>query len=123
MSLKSKNPAPAGQQKQDSSEASTLSEDGALPPETSVVVERPRLRFSVIQWATTGVVRVFYRLWTRIAVRLFPEDSAGERIAYKLHIPLPDTLNMSWVIDQLAVGGRIKPADIPLLGRAGVTHV
>src|SRR5438552_2858218 len=117
MSLKPKNPAPEGQQVQDSLGASALTEELPAPPETSVAVERPRLRFSVIQWATTGVVRVLYRLWTRIAVRLFPEDSAGERIAHKLHISLPDTLNMSWVTNHLAVGGRIKPADIPALGR------
>jgi protein-tyrosine phosphatase len=44
-------------------------------------------------------------------------------MARALHIPLPDTLNISWVTDHLAVGGRVRSADIPALGRVGVTHV
>lgn len=123
MSLKSRNTTPAGEQAQGSSGSSASSEEVPSPPKSSVAVERPHLRFSVIQWAATGVVRVLYRLWTRLAAWLFPENSAGEHIAQRLHIPLPDTLNMSWVTDHLAVGGRIKPADIPALRRVGITHV
>src|SRR6266567_4692663 len=48
-------------------------------------VERPALKFSAIHWATTGVVRLLYRGWTRVAAHLFPEDSSGERIAIALH--------------------------------------
>jgi protein tyrosine phosphatase (PTP) superfamily phosphohydrolase (DUF442 family) len=91
-------------------------------PET-LPVERPALKFSAIHWATTGVVRLLYRGWTRVAAHLFPEDSAGERIALALHIPLPDRLSLSWVTDRLAVGGRILPEDIHLLARVGVTNV
>lgn len=83
----------------------------------------PRVRFSFTRWFFTGLVRVLYRRWTRIAARFLPEDSWGERMARKLHIPLPDTLNMSWVNSQLAVGGRIRPEDIKALARVGVTHV
>src|ERR1700676_3659989 len=79
--------------------------------------------FSTTRWASTGVLRFFYRLWTRVAAALCPEDSLGERIATALHIPLPDRLNMSWVTQQLAVGGRVRLEDIPALARAGVTHV
>jgi len=68
-------------------------------------------------------MRVLYRSWTRVAAHLFPEDSPGERIAQKLHVPLPDKLNMSWVNDHLAVGGRVRPADISALAQVGVTHV
>jgi protein-tyrosine phosphatase len=89
----------------------------------NVPVERPRLRFSGPRWFFTGIVRVSYRAWTRVAAHLFPEDSQAERIAQALHIPLPDTLNMSWVTPNLAVGGRIRPEDIPALARAGITHV
>ncbi len=91
-------------------------------PDTSLAV-RTRVHFSGARWFFTGIVRVTYRLWTRIAAHLFPEDSTSERIARSLHIPLPDQLNMSWVTQQLAVGGRIRPGDIPALARAGVTHV
>jgi protein-tyrosine phosphatase len=91
-------------------------------PET-VPVAPPRLRFSGARWFFTGIIRVMYRAWTRLAVRLFPEGSQAERIANALHIPLPDKLNMSWVTKNLAVGGRIRPEDIPALARAGVTHV
>lgn len=97
------------------------------PPPTdaasTVPVERPRLRFSGARWFFTGLVRVTYRAWTRVAAHLFPEDSRAERIARALHIPLPDQLNMSWVTENLAVGGRIRPVDIPALARVGITHV
>ncbi|MBO0779594.1 MAG: dual specificity protein phosphatase family protein, partial [Ktedonobacteraceae bacterium] len=98
------------------------------PEQTSLPVEispneRSNVQFSFFRWALTGVVRVLYRRWTRIAVHLFPENSTGERIALALHIPLPDKLNMSWVNEHLAVGGRVKPEDVNALSRAGVTHV
>ncbi len=88
-----------------------------------VLSEAPRLRFSRWRWALTGVVRVLYRRWTRIAAHLFPENSLSERLARALHIPLPDQLNLSWITDQLAVGGRIHPQDVKALARLGVTHV
>jgi protein tyrosine phosphatase (PTP) superfamily phosphohydrolase (DUF442 family) len=85
--------------------------------------EKQRVHFSSSRWFFTGVVRLSYRLWTRVAVRLFPEDSKAESVAQSLHIPLPDKLNMSWVTRELAVGGRVRIQDIPALARAGVTHV
>jgi protein-tyrosine phosphatase len=87
------------------------------------VLESPRVKFSGPRWFFTGIVRVLYRGWTRVAARLFPEDSESEHIAQTLHIPLPDRLNMSWVTDNLAVGGRVRPEDIRALARAGITHV
>lgn len=92
-------------------------------PATVSELKRQKVRFSGARWFFTGLVRVAYRRWTRIAVRLFPEESASERLARKLHIPLPDQLNMNWVTEHLAVGGRVHPEDIPALARAGVTHV
>src|SRR5579884_778609 len=88
-----------------------------------VVTERPHVQFSFIRWFLTGIIRVLYRRWTRIAAHLFPENSRAEEIAQRLHIPLPDKLNMSWVTDNLALGGRIHPADIRALARTGITHV
>jgi len=85
--------------------------------------QQKHVEFSTVRWATTGLVRLLYRFWTRIAARLFPENSPGERIARALHLPLPDKLNMSWVNEQLAVGGRIRPEDMHALGLSGVTHV
>ncbi len=90
-----------------------------LPEEREI----PQVRFSGARWFFTGIVRVAYRQWTRVAVRLFPEESRSERIARALHIPLPDRLNMSWVTKHLAVGGRIRPEDIAAVARAGITHV
>ena len=91
-------------------------------PET-LPIERPYVSFSGIRWVSTGIVRLSYRGWTRVAAFLFPEDSKAERIAHSLHIPLPDKLNMSWITPNLAVGGRIHPEDIKALAAAGVTHV
>ena len=79
--------------------------------------------FSGSRWFFGGVVRLLYRSWTRIAARLFPENSRTERLARTLHLPLPDQLNMSWVTDHLAVGGRIHPKDIPSLELLGVSAV
>ncbi len=82
-----------------------------------------RVQFSGPRWFFTGLVRLSYRLWTRIAVRLFPENSKSEQLAHSLGIPLPDKLNMSWVTNHLAVGGRVHPQDIAALARLGVTAV
>ena len=70
-----------------------------------------------------GGLRVLYRAWTRIAVRVFPEDTGRAAIAEKLGIPLPDRLNMSWITSELAVGGRVLPQDIHRLAASGVTRV
>jgi protein-tyrosine phosphatase len=90
-------------------------------PET--LPERPHVRFSRAHWIFTGIVRISYRGWTRVAAFLFPEDSKAERIAQTLHIPLPDKLNMSWITPHLAVGGRIHQEDIKALAAAGVNYV
>jgi protein-tyrosine phosphatase len=84
---------------------------------------RSKVKFSGLRWASTGVLRVFYRCWTRVAAHLFSEDSTGERLAKALHISLPDKLNMSWVNEYLAVGGRIHPEDIKALSLTGIKHV
>jgi protein-tyrosine phosphatase len=91
-------------------------------PET-LPVEPPRVSFSGVRWFSTGIVRLAYRRWTRVAAYLFPEDSKAEHIAQALHIPLPDKLNMSWITTHLAVGGRVHPEDIGALAEVGVTHV
>lgn len=98
--------------------APTSTEEAQIP----VVLHRP-VKFSYAHWAFTGFVRLLYRSWTRVAARLFPENSRGEQVARSLHIPLPDKLNMSWINSQLAVGGRIRPEDIHALGEVGITHV
>jgi len=92
-------------------------------PETVAELKRQEVHFSSTRWFFTGIVRLVYRRWTRIAVRLFPEDSKAESLARRLHVPLPDQLNMDWVTEHLAVGGRVHPEDIPALARAGVTQV
>lgn len=99
------------------------SERGSTSTPSTVAAEASPLQFSVVRWATMGVLRLLYRRWTRVAVRLFPENSRAEYIAHKWHVPLPDTLNMSWVTDHLAVGGRIRPEDIKALSDVGVTCV
>ena len=97
------------------------------PPHTDTPgtspVEGPHVHFSRARWFFTGIVRVLYRGWTRIAAFLFPEESKTYHIAQALHIPLPDRLNMSWITDQLAVGGRIRPEDIKAVAQTGVTAV
>src|SRR5579863_5561503 len=85
--------------------------------------EPPRVHFSGMVWFFSGIVRLSYRVWTRIAAHLFPEGSSAEHFALALHIPLPDKLNMSWVTDSLAVGGRVRPMDIRALAHVGVNSV
>src|SRR2546421_13031939 len=93
------------------------------PEETPALEQPPRVHFSRNRWFFTGVVRLSYRAWTRVAARLFPENSKSEQLAQVLHIPLPDKLNMSWVTEHLAVGGRVRPAEIPAWARKGFRHV
>jgi hypothetical protein len=57
---------------------------------------RGMLRRGVLRWALSGGMRLTYRAWTRIAARLFPEESAQARLAERIGVPLPDRLNMSW---------------------------
>ncbi len=99
----------------------TLTDEASVPEPP--VIESAHVSFSGFRWATTGIVRLLYRSWTRVAVHLFPEESRAEHIAHALHIPLPDQLNMSWVTDHLAVGGRVHPKDIKALARTGITHI
>ncbi|HZC04303.1 MAG TPA: dual specificity protein phosphatase [Ktedonobacterales bacterium] len=94
--------------------------DESAPP----ILSGSRLRRrGLARWALTGGLRVLYRWWTRVAVALFPEDSARARWANAVGLPLPDQLNMSWITPQLAVGGRVRPEDIGRLARSGVTRV
>jgi protein-tyrosine phosphatase len=92
-------------------------------PATLTELKRQEVHFSRVNWFLGGLMRWSYRRWTRVAARLFPEESKAEHFARRLHLPLPDQLNMSWVTSNLAVGGRVHPRDIPGLARAGVTHV
>ena len=93
------------------------------PDEPPLLSGKSLLRKGFMRWLLTGSIRVLYRLWTRIAVYAFPENSRRAAFATGIGIPLPDQLNMSWITPHLAVGGRIRPADIPRLARTGVTRV
>lgn len=101
-------------------DAPDVSNNGAVE---QVEQTPPKVHFSGLVWFFSGVVRLTYRVWTRIAAHLFPEGSSAEHFALAVHIPLPDKLNMSWVTDHLAVGGRVRPMDIRALAHAGVTAV
>ena len=95
----------------------------AEPAEPPILSGKGMLRKGFIRWLLTGIIRVIYRRWTRLAVRLFPEDSRRAAFATRLGIQLPDRLNMSWITPHLAVGGRVLPSDIPRLARTGITRV
>jgi protein tyrosine phosphatase (PTP) superfamily phosphohydrolase (DUF442 family) len=93
----------------------------APPPVT--LSGRGLLGRGVARWLGTGMLRVGYRTWTRIAASLFPEDSRRAVWATSVGVPLPDRLNLSWITPDLAVGGRILPEDIHRLASAGITRV
>jgi protein tyrosine phosphatase (PTP) superfamily phosphohydrolase (DUF442 family) len=92
----------------------------ATPP---VLSGKSLRRRGALRWAVLGGVRLLYRSWTRVAAHAFPEDSRRARLATRIGIPLPDRLNMSWVTDALAVGGRVRPEDLHRLAQAGVSAV
>lgn len=98
----------------------TMPGEPAVPPALS---GKAMLRKGFARWLVMGVIRLVYRRWTRIAAYIFPEDSKRAAFAVRAGIPLPDRLNMSWVTTNLAVGGRILPADIHRLASSGVTRV
>jgi protein tyrosine phosphatase (PTP) superfamily phosphohydrolase (DUF442 family) len=116
-------PPPAEEQTPSTTIPATPEISSKQTDDVTATPARPHVPFSYTSWASSGVARVLYRGWTRVAARLFPENSTGEHIARLLHIPLPDALNMSWVNDHLAVGGRIRPADIRAVALSGITHV
>ncbi len=80
-------------------------------------------RRSFGRWLIMGPMRLFYRFWTRIAAHIFPEDTRRAYIAERIGIPLPDRLDLSWITGNLAVGGRPRLEDIPLLARKGITRI
>jgi protein-tyrosine phosphatase len=100
-------------------EAITLA-DSAAPPQLS---GNSLLRRGFARWLVMGGVRLLYRWWTRVAVHLFPENTKRAALAERIGIPLPDSLNMSWITPHLAVGGRIHPEDIARLAGTGITRV
>ena len=118
-------PAPAPASETDVVDEALRSEarPAAEPAEPPVLSGRGMLRKGFLRWLLTGMIRVTYRQWTRLAVRLFPEDSRRAEFATRIGIQLPDRLNMSWITPHLAVGGRVLPGDIPRLARTGITRV
>ncbi len=98
--------------------ANPESQAAPYPPSSAPLVGR-----SFARWVWSGIARVFFRSWTRVAARAFPEDSELAAFATQLGVPLPDRLNLSWITHSLAVGGRIRPADITRLRKIGVTRV
>src|SRR6478736_4411259 len=93
-----------GSQMDDATTGDAADDGPAVPP---VLSGKSMLRKGFLRWLLTGSIRLLYRFWTRIAVRLFPEDSRRAALASRIGIPLPDQLNMSWITPHLAVGGRI----------------
>lgn len=81
------------------------------------------LRRSFGRWLIMAPVRILYRGWTRVAANLFPESTGRAHLAEQVGIPLPDRLDMSWVTDSLAVGGRVRAEDVERLAHSGVTGV
>src|SRR6266851_3409830 len=76
--------------------------------------EHPYVRFSRSRWFFTGIVRLLYRRWTRIAAFLFPEDSKTEHLALALHTPdtRPFTIEQMlqgsrWVQERIDQGGHV----------------
>jgi protein tyrosine phosphatase (PTP) superfamily phosphohydrolase (DUF442 family) len=80
-------------------------------------------RQSLFRIFVVGGIRVAYRQWTRVAANIFHEGSPQAAFIERLGIPLPDRMDLSWIDSTLAVGGRIRPADIPRLRQAGITRV
>lgn len=103
--------------------APEVSSGPIAPPPTTKPPHQPHFRPSFWRWFVLGIVRLTYRQWTRIAARIFPEGSRQARLMERIGIPLPDRMDLSWVDPTLAVGGRVRPADIPKLKRVGVTRV
>jgi protein tyrosine phosphatase (PTP) superfamily phosphohydrolase (DUF442 family) len=94
--------------------------------DTALAAAQAQQRFqrrSFGRWLLMAPLRLGYRFWTRIAARLFPEDTQRARLAEQVGVPLPDRLDMSWVTRSLAVGGRVREEDVERLARAGITRV
>ncbi|HEY7125195.1 MAG TPA: dual specificity protein phosphatase [Ktedonobacterales bacterium] len=93
-----------------------------VPPKKILTPQRLQRR-SFGRWLIMAPMRLSYRFWTRIAAHIFPEGTRRAHLAERVGIPLPDRLDLSWVTANLAVGGRPRLEDIPLLARKGITRV
>ncbi len=106
------------------SPAPTNSTQPPLKPRSKKLLVPQRMqRRSFRRWLIMAPMRLSYRFWTRIAAHLFPEGTQRAHLAERIGIPLPDRLDLSWVTSGLAVGGRPRLEDIPLLARKGITRV
>jgi len=70
-----KHPTETKQEASEEPANTTLSSSNEIDEENP----RSKVKFSGLRWASTGVLRVLYRGWTRMAAHLFSEDSKGER--------------------------------------------
>jgi protein tyrosine phosphatase (PTP) superfamily phosphohydrolase (DUF442 family) len=94
-----------------------------LPSRTPLAPRQEVYRQSFARKFGLGAVRLIYREWTRIAAHIFPEGSRRAALAERLGILLPDRLDLSWIDATLAVGGRVRPEDVPRLPGMGITDV
>jgi protein tyrosine phosphatase (PTP) superfamily phosphohydrolase (DUF442 family) len=101
----------------------TQPDSGAPATVKRTPAQQRAMRRSFGRWLIMAPVRILYRGWTRIAANLFPESTGRAHLAEQVGIPLPDRLDMSWVTDSLAVGGRVREEDIERLAQSGVTCV
>jgi protein-tyrosine phosphatase len=110
-------PEQASQASTESSQPSPGRKEKKLP--TPQRLQRRSFR----RWLLMAPMRLLYRLWTRIAAHVFPEGTQRAHLAEHVGLPLPDRLDLSWVTSSLAVGGRPRLEDIPLLARKGISRV
>lgn len=121
--LNSATPTPPGAP-QITDQENSSAQQGAAQTTSSRPPSRQRtMRRSFGRWLVMAPVRILYRGWTRIAANLFPESTGRAQLAEQVGIPLPDRLDMSWVTDSLAVGGRVREEDIERLAQSGVTSI
>ena len=89
--------------------------DESTPPILSGAGLRRR---GAARWALTGMLRVLYRRWTRVAAALFPEDSARERWAWiaqrLLNAQQPGSLAHRTMSLPLAINGRLVEFQVAL---------
>lgn len=93
------------------------------PPQTAQPHSPSVYKQSYFRVIGYGVIRLTYRQWTRLATRFFPEGTPQAQVMERLGFPLPDRLDLSWIDATIAVGGRVRPLDIPKLKKAGITRV
>ncbi len=95
-------------------------QDSILNP--TKVTEKPYHQSAILVLLRT-FLRILIFMWARFMKWVFPNNSKRKNLAVRMHVPMPNPLNLSWITSMLAVGGQFSSESIPALTNLEVRNV